>query len=77
MLAFIFSGNPRPAWDHERGASWKDLTTKDRIAMVELVSDEWYGHWCRGRVTERIVGKQVEQLIGSADASAIEQSNLL
>ena len=77
MLAFVFSGNPGPAWDHKRCASREDLATKDRVATVKLVSDEWYGHWCRGRVVERIVGKQVERLIGSADDSAIERSNLL
>ena len=77
MLAFVFSGNLRPAWDHEHCASQKDLVTKDRVATVELVSNEWYCHWCRGRVVERIVGKQVERLIGSADDSAIKRSNLL
>ena len=73
MLAFVFARNPGPAGDHERCASWKKLATKDRVAMVELVSYEWYGHWCRGKVVERIV----ERLIGSADDSAIERSNLL
>ena len=77
MLALVFSGNPGPAWDHERCASRKDLATKDCVATVKLVSYEWYSHWCRGRIVERIVGKQVERLIGSADDSAIERSNLL
>ena len=61
MLAFVFSGNPGPAWDHERCARQEDLATKDCVATVELVSFKWYGHWCRGRVVERIVGKQVER----------------
>ena len=77
MLAFVFSGNPGSAWDYERCASWKKLATKDRIATVKLVSYEWYGHWCRGRVGEGIVGKQVERWIGGADDLAIERSNLL
>ena len=78
MLALVFLGNPGPTWDHERCASWEDLATKDRVATVKLVSYEWNGHGRRRRrVVERIVGKQVERLIGSADDSAIEQSNLL
>ena len=77
MLALVFPGNLQSTWNHERCAGQKDLATKDRVATVELVSYEWYCHWCRRRVVERIVGKQVEQLIGSADDSAIERSNLL
>ena len=59
MLVFVFSGNPGPAWNHECCASRKDLATKDRVATVKLVSYEWYGHWCKGRVVERIVGVTV------------------
>ena len=77
VLAFVFSGNPGPAWDHEHCAGRQNLATKDRIAMVKLVTNEWDGHGCRRRVVERIVGKQVERLIGGADDSAIERSNLL
>ena len=77
MLAFVFSGNLRSAWNHKCCASRKDFATQDHVATVELVSDEWNGHGCRGRVVERVVGKQVEQLIGSADDSAIKWSNLL
>ena len=77
MLAFVFSGDPGPAWDYEHCASRKKLATKDRVATVKLVSFEWYGHWCRGRVVERIVGKQVERMIGSADDLASKRPNLL
>ena len=77
MLALVFSGNPGPAWDHKHCASREDLATKNCVATVELVSYEWNGHGCRKRVVKRIVGKQVERWIGSADDSAIEWSNLL
>ena len=77
MLALVFTGNTVPALDYERCAGGQDLVPKDCVVMVELVTLEWNSHGDRGRVVERIVGKQVEQLIGSADNSAIKRSNLL
>ena len=77
VLAFVFLGNLQPTWNHECCTGRQNLATKNCVATVKLVTDEWDGHGCRGRVVERIVGKQVERLIGSADDSAIERSNLL
>ena len=60
MLVFVFSGNLQSTWNYKHCTGWEDLATKDRVATVKLVSYEWNCHWCRGRVVERIVGKQVE-----------------
>ena len=77
MLALVFTGNAVPTLDYECCAGGQDLAPKDRVTAIELVTLEWNGHGGRGRVVERIVGKQVKRLIGSADDSAIKQSNLL
>ena len=67
MLSLVFSRDLCPAGCHECCAGWEVLALKDCIATVELVSYEWNCHWCKGRLVERIVGKQVERLIGSAN----------
>ena len=77
MLSFVFLRDLCPTGCHEHCTGRKDLALQDRVATVELVSYEWNCHWCRGRVVERIVGNQVERLIGSANDSAIERPNLL
>ena len=60
MLSLVLSRDLRPAGCHKRCTSREDLALQDNVAMVELVSNEWNGHWCRRKVVERIVGKQVE-----------------